>query len=55
MVIPTPRVFPRCPKCENNNFSSQLSNFKKIPVLIIYCDSCGAILGIVNTKEKTKD
>lgn len=52
MVAPPPRVFPKCPKCDNKVFESQSSTFKKVPVIMIYCSSCGAILGIVNSNEK---
>lgn len=52
MVTPQPRLFPQCPKCEGKNFTSQSANFKKTPVIIIYCESCGSVLGIVNTPQK---
>ncbi|MEW5822403.1 MAG: hypothetical protein AB1782_19570 [Cyanobacteriota bacterium] len=54
MAIPTPRVFPMCPKCEGKNFSTQQKKFYKTSAIIVYCSSCGAILGIVNETEKQK-
>lgn len=54
MVTPIPRVFPKCPKCEGQNFSAHSSTFKKVAVIIIYCDSCGAVLGVANSNEKQK-
>lgn len=56
MGLPTipQRVFPVCPKCDGKNFSSQVSTFKKVSVLIIFCDSCGSVLGIVNQDTKQK-
>lgn len=50
MVIPQPRVFPKCPKCDNKTFESQTHTFKKTNVLIIYCSVCGAVQGIANAK-----
>lgn len=54
MVIPPPRVFPKCPKCEGQNFSTQTTTYNKIPAIIIYCGSCGSVLGIINAKDKDK-
>jgi len=54
MVVPTPRIFPNCHKCGCKEFDSQASSFKKIPVIIIFCNSCGAVLGIVNGKADNK-
>jgi len=52
MALPTPRVFPKCPKCEGTKFESQKKTFTKVVTLIIYCESCGAVLGVVNHNEK---
>ena len=54
MVVPTPRVFPKCPKCNSTRHDSQNAIFKKVAALIIYCESCGAILGIINDTSKDK-
>ncbi|MGD9580952.1 MAG: hypothetical protein AB7V50_06240 [Vampirovibrionia bacterium] len=54
MVIPAPRVFPKCPKCDSTNHTTQNTTFKKVAALIVYCESCGAILGIINDTSKDK-
>lgn len=54
MSIPVPRIVPVCHKCGCKEFDSQSSSYKKVPVIIVFCSSCGSVLGIVNNKSDAK-
>lgn len=43
---------PCCPKCGKKEFSAMTKTFLGTKLVMIYCKSCGAVLGFANKKEK---
>lgn len=52
MVVPTPRVFPKCSKCGSGNITHESRKIKKVSAIIIFCGDCGSVMGVLNENEK---
>ena len=40
-----------CPKCDHTVFTHSSRNYGGKDVLLIYCSSCGAVVGVVKSKD----
>lgn len=54
MINPPRRAFPKCPGCKGETFVYQSTTFKKVAALVIYCDACGVVVGVINDTSKDK-
>lgn len=49
--MPTPLVEPKCPHCKGTEISATTRTRAGVKFALIYCSTCGAILGAASKSE----